>query len=86
MQKPNYIPLLLLLLVGLFATFMPALPTKIVTEGLNTGDTAWMLCATALVVLMTPGLAFFYGGMANSKNLISTMLQSFVAMGIISLL
>lgn len=86
MQKPNYIPLLLLLAVGLLATFMPALPTTIVTEGINTGDTAWMLCATALVLLMTPGLAFFYGGMVNSKNVISTMLQSFVAMGIISLL
>ncbi|MCC3154919.1 ammonium transporter [Hymenobacter sp. BT770] len=86
MQKPNFIPLLLLLALGLLATFMPALPTTIVTEGINTGDTAWMLCATALVLLMTPGLAFFYGGMVNSKNVISTMLQSFVAMGIISLL
>jgi Amt family ammonium transporter len=86
MQKPNYVPLFLLLAVGLLATFMPALPTTIVTEGINTGDTAWMLCATALVLLMTPGLAFFYGGMVNSKNVISTMLQSFVAMGIISLL
>ncbi|HEX8327624.1 MAG TPA: ammonium transporter [Hymenobacter sp.] len=86
MQKPNYIPVLLLLALGLMATFMPALPTTIVTEGINSGDTAWMLCATALVLLMTPGLAFFYGGMVNTKNVISTMLQSFVAMGIISLL
>jgi Amt family ammonium transporter len=86
MQKPNVIPLLLLLALGLLATFMPALPTRIVTEGINAGDTAWMLCATALVLFMTPGLAFFYGGMVNSKNVISTMLQSFVAMGIISLL
>ncbi|TDN39414.1 ammonium transporter [Hymenobacter sp. UV11] len=86
MQKPNFIPLVLLLAVGLLATFMPALPTTIVTEGIDSGDTAWMLCATALVLLMTPGLAFFYGGMVNSKNVISTMLQSFAAMGIISLL
>jgi Amt family ammonium transporter len=86
MQKPNYIPLLILLAVGLLATLLPALPTTIVTEGINAGDTAWMLCATALVLLMTPGLAFFYGGMVNSKNVISTMLQSFSAMGIISLL
>ena len=86
MQKPNYIPLLILLAVGLLATLLPALPTTIVTGGINTGDTAWMLCATALVLLMTPGLAFFYGGMVNSKNVISTMLQSFSAMGIISLL
>ncbi|GAA4498452.1 ammonium transporter [Hymenobacter ginsengisoli] len=86
MQKPNFIPLLILLAVGLLATLLPALPTTIVTEGINSGDTAWMLCATALVLLMTPGLAFFYGGMVNSKNVISTMLQSFSAMGIISLL
>ena len=86
MQKPNYIPLLLLLALGLLAAMRPALPATIVTEGINSGDTAWMLCATALVLLMTPGLAFFYGGMVNSKNVISTMLQSFVAMGIISLL
>ena len=86
MTKSNPIPLLMLLAVGLLAAFMPALPTTIVTEGINSGDTAWMLCATALVLLMTPGLAFFYGGMVNSKNVISTMLQSFVAMGIISLL
>ena len=86
MTKSNPIPLLILLAVGLLAAFMPALPTTIVTKGINSGDTAWMLCATALVLLMTPGLAFFYGGMVNSKNVISTMLQSFVAMGIISLL
>jgi len=86
MQKPNFIPLFLLLALGLLATFLPAIPTKIVTEGISAGDTAWMLCATALVLFMTPGLAFFYGGMVNSKNVISTMLQSFVAMGIVSVL
>jgi len=61
-------------------------PTQIVTEGINSGDTAWMLVATALVLLMTPGLAYFYGGMVNNKNVISTMLQSFIAMGVISVL
>jgi Amt family ammonium transporter len=49
-------------------------------------DVAWMLVATALVLLMTPGLAFFYGGMVRTKNVISTMLQSYVAMGLVSLL
>lgn len=53
---------------------------------LEAGDTAWMLTATALVLLMTPGLAFFYGGMIHSRHIISTMLQSFVAMGIVSVL
>lgn len=53
---------------------------------INPGDVAWMLTATALVLLMTPGLSFFYGGMVSRKNILSTMLQSFVAMGVVSLL
>jgi len=53
---------------------------------INSGDVSWMLTATALVLLMTPGLSFFYGGMVQKKNVISTMLQSFIAMGVISLL
>jgi len=59
-------------------------PKTIVTDGINSGDVAWMLAATALVLLMTPGLAYFYGGMIDTKNIISTMLQSFIAMGVIS--
>lgn len=53
---------------------------------INAGDTAWMLTATALVLLMTPGLSFFYGGMVDKRNVISTMLQSFIAMGLVSIL
>src|SRR5690606_29132495 len=56
------------------------------SEGIVAGDVAWMLAATALVFLMTPGLAYFYGGMIDTKNIISTMLQSFIAMGVISVL
>jgi len=56
------------------------------TNNIDSGDTAWMIVATALVFLMTPGLAFFYGGMVNRKSVISTMLQSFVALGVISVL
>ena len=52
---------------------------------INSGDTAWMLTATGLVLLMTPGLSYFYGGMVGQKNIISTMLQSFIAMGVISI-
>ena len=52
---------------------------------LDKADTAWMIVASALVLLMTPGLAFFYGGMVNKKNVISTMLQSFISLGVISL-
>ena len=56
------------------------------TEGLDKSDTAWLLVATAMVLFMTPGLSFFYGGMVSVKNVISTMLQSFIALGVISLL
>ena len=52
---------------------------------MNQGDIAWMIVASAFVLLMTPGLAFFYGGMVDKKNVISTMLQSFIALGIISI-
>jgi ammonium transporter, Amt family len=53
---------------------------------INAADTAWILTATALVLLMTPGLSFFYGGMVRLKNVVSTLMQSFVAMAVISLL
>ena len=48
-------------------------------------DVAWVLSASGLVLLMTPGLSFFYGGMVGKKNIISTMLQSFIALGVISI-
>ncbi len=54
-------------------------------DTLNSGDVAWMLTASALVLLMTPGLSFFYGGMVSFKNVVSTMLQSVIALGVISL-
>jgi ammonium transporter, Amt family len=84
--KPSYLPLIIFLIITVLAFLFPSVPTTIVTEGINSGDTAWMLVATALVLLMTPGLAYFYGGMVNAKNVISTMLQSFIAMGVISVL
>src|SRR5512144_220830 len=52
---------------------------------INTGDTAWILVATALVMVMTPALAFFYGGMVRKKNLLSTINLSFITIGLISL-
>ncbi len=85
-MKKSIVFLVLLVAISLLAVFMPAVPGQIVTEGINSGDTAWMLAATALVLLMTPGLAYFYGGMIDTKNIISTMLQSFIAMGVISVL
>ena len=52
----------------------------------DTGDTAWILISSALVMLMTPGLALFYGGMVRKKNIISTLMMSFAILGIVALL
>ncbi|MGQ9588915.1 MAG: ammonium transporter [Planctomycetota bacterium] len=51
---------------------------------MNAGDTAWVLTSSALVLLMTPGLAFFYGGMVRKKNVLSTLNLSFILMGVVS--
>ena len=53
---------------------------------INSGDTAWLLVSTALVLLMTPGLAFFYGGMVRKKNVLSTLMMSFVMLAVVSVL
>ena len=50
---------------------------------MNNADIAWMLVSTALVLLMTPALAFFYGGLVRSKNALNTMMMSFVALGFV---
>ena len=50
----------------------------------NTGDTAWVLASAALVLLMTPGLAFFYGGMVRAKNMLAMLMQNFICIGIVS--
>lgn len=52
----------------------------------SSGDTAWMLVSTALVMLMTPGLGLFYGGMVRSKNVLGTIMHSFMCLGIVSVL
>lgn len=53
------------------------------TPTIDTGDTAWVLVASALVLLMTPGLAFFYGGLVRSRNVLNTMMMSLVMMGLV---
>jgi Amt family ammonium transporter len=68
-----------------FLVESPTLGAHVVELKLDTGDTAWMIVATALVLLMTPGLGFFYGGMVGKKNVISTMLQSYMAMVIVTI-
>jgi Amt family ammonium transporter len=60
------------------------LPTLALAEAApDTGDTAWMLTSAAMVLFMLPGLALFYGGMVRAKNVLSTFMHSFVAMGIV---
>ncbi|EDM43875.1 ammonium transporter [unidentified eubacterium SCB49] len=81
-KKINFIILAVLVL---FSAFTASSYQELSSE-IDKGDTAWMLVASAFVLLMTPGLSFFYGGMINKKNIISTMLQSFVALGVISVL
>src|SRR5258706_11019110 len=53
---------------------------------MNTGDTAFVLISTALVAIMTPGLAFFYGGLVRRKNVLAIMMQSFISMGVVTIL
>src|SRR5262250_3962637 len=65
-------------------SFLPLLQDAVPT--VSSPDTAWMLVATALVLLMTPALAFFYGGLVRSKNSLNTMMMSFVAMGAVGIL
>ena len=52
----------------------------------DSGDTAWLLVSAALVMFMTPGLAFFYGGLVRSKNVVGTIMQSFIALGLVTVL
>jgi Amt family ammonium transporter len=79
-----FIGILLLIAAASFAqgTAAPApAPPKI-----DTGDTAWLLASSALVLLMTPGLALFYGGMVRSKNVLNVLMQSFIAMCLVTVL
>jgi ammonium transporter, Amt family len=81
----KFAPFFVLAVVSIAAIFIPSLPNF--DDGkFNAADIAWILVATALVFLMTPGLAFFYGGMVNRKNVISTMIKSVAAAGVVSVL
>ena len=79
------LPFLVLAGIATASIFVPTLPNF--DDGkYNSADIAWILVATALVFLMTPGLAFFYGGMVNRKNVLSTMMKSVVAAGVVGVL
>jgi Amt family ammonium transporter len=79
----DYLPFIFLALVAIIGIFIPVLPSFADGGSYNSADIAWILVASSLVFLMTPGLSFFYGGMVNRKNVISTMMQSFIATGLI---
>ncbi|WP_090388043.1 ammonium transporter [Niabella drilacis] len=86
-RKLAIIPFALLILIVILSLLFGHNPTEIKQFAeINSGDTAWMLTSAALVLIMTPGLAFFYGGMVKKKNVISTMLQSFICMAIVSII
>jgi len=88
MEKARRItPFLLLAIVAILALFVPSHPGFVDKQKVyNTADITWVLLSTALVFLMTPALAFFYGGMVHRKNVLSTMMKSVVAAGIVSVL
>ncbi|MBL7751777.1 MAG: ammonium transporter [Chitinophagaceae bacterium] len=79
-------PFLILALVAIGAIFISPIADFADATKYNGADTAWIIVATALVFLMTPGLAFFYGGMVHRKNVISTMIKSVVAAGVVSII
>lgn len=74
-----YLKTLLYLGIGLF------IPQAAFAEGINQADTAWMLVATALVMFMIPGLALFYGGLVHSRNVLSVVMHSLFAMGLMAI-
>ena len=79
--------LIVILLISFFSTFiLPKDANPSLSTAFDTGDVSWMIVATALVFIMTPGLGFFYGGMVGKKNMISTVLQSFIALIIVTVL
>lgn len=86
-QMKKIIPFGFLTIAAILALLAPS--TEVINNpdsAIDSGDTAWLLMSAALVLLMTPGLAFFYGGMVRKKNVISTMLQSFVCMGLVTII
>ncbi|MBS7564584.1 ammonium transporter [Mucilaginibacter sp. Bleaf8] len=81
----RYLPFAIIILILVLSFAFPSVEVAPHPDTkYDTGDIAWMLVSTALVLIMTPGLAFFYGGMVNKKNVISTMLQSLICMVIIT--
>lgn len=88
-KAKQILPFVLLVAVALIAMFVKPVADYVPgpdAPQYNQADIAWVLVSTALVFLMTPGLAFFYGGMVHRKNVISTMIKSTVAAGVVGVL
>lgn len=85
-KKFAWVTFLIIIIIVFLSVAFPQIPKEINSSNISAADTAWMLTSTALVLIMTPGLAFFYGGMVNKKNVLSTMLQSFICMAVISVI
>ena len=88
-MQPSRKSLLILLVLPLLCAAgapAPAGAQEAAGSAISGADTSWMLISTALVLLMTPGLAFFYGGLVNSRNALNTMMMSFVALGVSAVL
>ena len=89
MEKNSFkriVPFGILSLVAIGSIFVPSVANFADQSKYNAADVTWILVATALVFIMTPGLAFFYGGMVHRKNVISTMIKSVAAAGVVSVL
>lgn len=86
MGQKNVVPIFVLIGICLLAFFAGEQAQTNQAGPIIAGDTAWMIAATALVLFMTPGLSFFYGGMVRTGHVISTMLQSYICMGVVSVL
>jgi len=82
----SFVLISILAIVSLFWIPSDSLKDQFLPETeINVADVAWLLTSSSFVLLMTPGLSFFYGGMVGRKNVISTMLQSFICLGVVSL-
>ena len=83
-MKNKLLRILFLTVIALFT--LPGIAMAADAPKIDTGDTSFLIIATAMVMLMTPGLAFFYGGMVRKKNVLSTMMQSFIIIGVVSVI
>ncbi len=84
--RKSYVPLVFMGILVLISLVFSKSPQIHSNSEYNYADIAWMLTSTALVLIMTPGLAYFYGGMVKKRNVISTMLQSFICMAVVAVI